>query len=568
MTPPTATPPPRPSIVARFGPFAVVLAALAALTVVASVGDGGDEASAGTTAPIEPGDGASRDHLPITWDEAAEAGTTDDYEWNEHCDPETGRVAIPSNHAPPCVALREPEQAENGGETYQGVTADSIKVVLYESADDDLAAALQDQSDSREAVRDTREKLLRLFEDRFETWGRKLEIVHFKGSGSDETSARADAVRVATEIGAFASIGGPAQEDAYAIELASRGVLCIGCGLAMPDSSYQDLAPYVWGAGQSPEQFLLNVGDFVVQQLMGKPAEFAGDPAMREQERVFGSVHFEQDPPVFTGVREEFRRRADEVGLEIKVTVSYQLVISELAEKARSIVATLKDAGVTTVIFLGDPLMPMYLTQAATDQGYFPEWVITGTVLTDTTTFGRLYDQRQWAHAFGVAVNSARGPIDTSDAWRLHEWFYGEPPAAAKSVRAFAGTHHLFMLGIHMAGPNLTPETFRDGLFSLPPLGGTPVAPRWSFGHNDFFQATDYTAIDDMAVVWWDAEATGPDEQGNDGTGMMRFVEGGRRYLPGELGSDDLGLFEEEGSVTVYDEIPADQLPPSYPPPR
>ena len=48
--------------------------------------------------------------------------------------------------------------------------------------------------------------------------------------------------------------------------------------------------------------------------------------------------------------------------------------------------------------------MPIYLTQAATAQGYFPEWLVSGTVLTDSTVMGRQYDQRQWAHAFGLSV--------------------------------------------------------------------------------------------------------------------------------------------------------------------
>ena len=51
----------------------------------------------------------------------------------------------------------------------------------------------------------------------------------------------------------------------------------------------------------------------------------------------------------------------------------------------------LKEAKVTSVVFLGDPIMPIYLTKAATDQDYFPEWIITGTVLTDSTTLGRVH---------------------------------------------------------------------------------------------------------------------------------------------------------------------------------
>jgi hypothetical protein len=65
---------------------------------------------------------------------------------------------------------------------------------------------------------------------------------------------------------------------------------------------------------------------------------------------------------------------------------------------------------VTTVVFLGDPVMPIYLTKAATDQNYYPEWIITGTVLTDSTALGRNYDQTQWAHAFGISSLPLRLP--------------------------------------------------------------------------------------------------------------------------------------------------------------
>ena len=57
----------------------------------------------------------------------------------------------------------------------------------------------------------------------------------------------------------------------------------------------------------------------------------------------------------------------------------------------------------TTVVYTGDPLAPATLTKVATQQGYFPEWVITGTALIDTDVLARTYDQQQWAHAFGPA---------------------------------------------------------------------------------------------------------------------------------------------------------------------
>ena len=461
MTPQTATAPARPSLLARYGPLTAIVVAIGLVAALASTGG---DTQAETTASTSEEVGSSNDQLPIYFQDVAEEGDTGEYDFGEKCDPETGRVKVPSLYSPPCVAARP---GVEGGATSPGVTADEITIVLYEAADDDLAASLSANLDTAEQALQTRQDLLALYEDRFELWGRTLDVVPMKGSGSDETSARADAVKVAEEIGAFASIGGPGQESAYAEELARRGVVCIGCGLSLPDSAIQEHAPYLWSVGQTPEQYLLNLGDFLINRLSGQPAEFAGSEELRERERVFGVVHFEQDPPVFGGVEEIAAERGGERGYESVVNLTYQLVISDLPEKARVLVARLKEAEVTSVIFLGDPIMPIYLTQAATDQDYFPEWIITGTVLTDTTVFGRQYDQEQWAHAFGVSSLPARLPQTGGEAFRLYEWYYGEAPPAPKTVAVLYEPIRVLMAGLTMAGPDLTPETFRDGLLSL-----------------------------------------------------------------------------------------------------
>src|SRR5699024_2393999 len=356
---------------------------------------------------------------------------------------------------PPCVA---PRDGVTGGATSPGVTEDTITVVLYEAADDDLSALLEDKTDPPDVSFRQRTMQIDMFAESLETWGRDVEVVRVKGRGSDEASARADAVHVATEIGAFASIGGPGQENAYAEELARRGVLCISCGLSMPDSFYQDHDPFVWGNGPTPEQYRTMLSEVSIDMLNDRNAIFAGDPAFHDQKRVFGSVHFEQDPPVFTEVNERVDAVAEARGFNRKVKLTYQLILPELPEAARTIVGELKDAGVTTVVFLGDPIMPIYLTQAATDQNYFPEWVITGTVLTDTAAMGRLYDQDQWANAFGISPLPVPADPEVGEGWRLHEWFYGEPPVGEKSVALSFDSIRMFMFGVHLAGPHLTPE--------------------------------------------------------------------------------------------------------------
>ena len=68
---------------------------------------------------------------------------------------------------------------------------------------------------------------------------------------------------------------------------------------------------------------------------------------------------------------------------------------------------------------------------------------------------------------------------------------------------------YMLALGVHMAGPNLTPETFRDGLFRWTPIDGQITAARVSWG-NETWPEVDYNDQDD---------ATGDEGTGDEGTG-------------------------------------------------
>ncbi len=46
---------------------------------------------------------------------------------------------------------------------------------------------------------------------------------------------------------------------------------------------------------------------------------------------------------------------------------------------------------------------------------------------------------------------------------------------------------------------------------------------------------------------------------------MYRYVDGGRRYLPGEHPTSDPKAFTREGTVTVYSEPPPPDRSPDYP---
>src|SRR5690606_34231677 len=119
-------------------------------------------------------------------------------------------------------------------------------------------------------------------------------------------------------------------------------------------------------------------------------------------------------------------------------------------------------------------------------------------------------------------------------ARRLHRWYYGDDAAAIKTAAVIFEPIRIFMTGVHMAGPELTPQTFEAGMFAYPPSGGGPTQPHISFGNRGIHADPDYLAVDNMVEIWWDPEAEGPDEQEEEGKGMMRYARGGQRYLPGE----------------------------------
>jgi len=581
MRPAVTNQPQRSSALKRYGPVIGIVAVVAIVAVVSVVaGRGGSNESATKTTGAS-GPAAGVKDVPITYDEAKQAGTAANQQWPDNCDTSTGRLKIPSVYAPPCLPKFT---GDNGGTTSPGVTGDEIVIVTYvPPPNGDITAMFTAQMDPQELQEQTGRAFLEMMQNEYQTYGRRVKIVRYDASGApqDAVAAHADAVSVVDKFHPFASLGGPMLTPAYAEELARQGVLCLGCGLALPDQFYQDKAPHIWGQLPSPEQFLANLADYITERVMGRKAEHAGDPDLQVKDRVFGTINFEQDPPVFTSVGDTVRKCGAERGWKSVVSEQYLFDIGKMNERAPTIIAKMKEAGVTTIIFIGDPIMPIYLTRAAEASNYHPEWIITGTPLVDTTVLGRFYEPNQWKHAFGLSSLGVRTPQKMQEPYRLHEWYYGQKPAAEKTSALIYPTIAQLMLGIHMAGPKLTPETFKAGMFHYPESGGGVTTPHVSYGDHGYFKVTnpdtckedaprlDFLATDDMVEVWWDGEATGPDEQGkSDKPGAWRYANNGKRYLPGTMPSTDIDAFKTQNSPTMIEDVPPGEEPPQYPSPN
>jgi hypothetical protein len=566
-------PPPPPTwtrAVKRYGPIVAIVVLIAGAVVVFGGGDGDDDTSTGSE------ETSDREALvrsgPMT-PEKAELEDETDVDFGPNCDTETGRIKLVSVYAPPCV---EPFTGDNGGDTYPGVTGDEIKIVYYQAdpALDPLntsaIAGAGAQVDPESAAL-TAKNFVALYNKLFETYGRTvvLETYRGTGAGSDATAAKFDAQAIA-EMEPFAVIGGPGQSSpVFATEIASHDIVCgPGCAIALNEDIVNDLAPYAWQVGPTPNQSAALASEMVAKLAGPGKAALAGDDATKAKDRVYGLLHYDTPDGDHQVVFESFKQSLEDNGIDIATDVEFTLDLARAQENARTNIGKLREAGVTTIIYYGDPLTPASLTEEATAQNYHPEWILGPNTLMDTTIFARQVDQEQWTHGFGMAFTGARGEQEDESAFKIYKWAYGSlPPNNTAGV--LEPPLRFVFTGLHLTGPDVNAETFRDGLLRYPPSGGGPTEPQVSRGEHGVWPDFDWGGSDDIGLIWWDPTATGEDEVGNAGTGMYRYALDGKRYTLGHLpaSTDDAGIFDVDKSVTVFDQVPEEDRTPDYPPP-
>jgi hypothetical protein len=553
---------PRVSKLRVVGPVVLIVAALIAAGAIATTHESTNSSS---TAPTTP---TARSSVPITYAAAAKEGKVGAYDWGAQCDHHTGRLKMPSVYAAPCVPVAK---GNNGGSTWTGVTATAINVVDYQPEPGGLAAAVQNAAGTPAQALATVQGYVNMFNHVFEMYGRHVNLIPFQATGADgdPVAAHADAVTVAQQLHAFASLGGPGETTAYTEELARLHVLCMACGDSTTYGEITKNAPFQWANLPTADTSLIETVDYIVAKLNGKDAVWAGDPSMHTRKRAFTIVNETSVPPTtgYTELQALVTKRLQDghVNMASQASLTYNLNLTTLPTQAATVAEKLKASGATSVVFAGDPIMPIYLTKACAAIGYHPEWIITGIVLTDTSTLGRYYDQSEWAHAFGVTSLAVPTPIPTSNAYRLYRWWYGASTSpASPAAPALIPPIQQFFGAVQTAGPNLTPQTFAEGQFRAPTVGGGPTSPLTAYGYQGAVPVPSYSSPADYTFLWYDATAKGPNEEGVAGSGLMQYVKGGARYKAGVVPHGPVPMFSTAGAVTMY-ASPPDQAP-SYAP--
>ncbi len=556
---------------ARYAPFIVVVVVAAIVGVTLATRSSSNKSSPTVQVGAPKTSVSGTNGVPLFYNDAKAQGVAATKKWH-NCDTATGRVAIPILSPPPCV---ESFTGDNGGATSPGVTATTIKIGYYIPKPDPTLDGVLAQA----GAYDPPDKVVQAYKDyaaiyggTYELYGRKVQLVRIDGSGAstDSVQARADADRAAAD-GVFAVVGGPAQTKAFSDELAQKKILCIGtCIVAQPQRYYEENEPYIWPTGPSPDQTSAMITTFIKNQLAGKPAQWAG-PDLKGKPRTFTMLTYDTPDNQYRSSWDDLETKLKATGVSVVDHVDYFLNIQTLQSDARTIATRLKQKNATSILFAGDPIFPIFLTKEMTKENYFPEWVMSGTVLADTNVFARKFDQQQWAHAFGLQLVPARVRPEKQDSYTLHQWWFkGAPPSAENGYAIYKGDIELLFDGLQLAGPHLTPAAFRNGLDAAPPGAPTDkptVQTIATYGNHGFWTGDDPAGLDNAGIEFWDPTATGPDETGTNGQGMYRLMGGGIRYLPNQWPTTPMPLFDKTDTITIYSDsdIPAALLPRTEP---
>jgi hypothetical protein len=431
-------------------------------------------------------------------------------------------------------------RGSNGGATYRGVTADAITIAVYQVKQNEQVQAVLNAGGgaNNEQRIEAVEALEKWFNANYETYGRKVDLVFQMGTGAGNDAAlqQGDAVTTAEEVKAFASIAVSSAGQEYYAELHRRGIPSFTLQQWAPDF-FEANAPHLFGILPDRDLTLGHTAEYLCKRVLGRNATFAGDPTYRAQKRKLGVVfrqEFEADGPFF-------KATVERCGGTVAKMVGYPADISQAVQIATNTVNQMRSEGITTVTCICDPIAPVYFTQQATNQGWFPEWIHNGYFLTDHPSFGRLYDQAQWRNSFGTSVLAFPEPQAKSPGYAVCRAGGGGQDACLVAAQALISPARTIFTAIEEAGPNLTDRSFAQSVYNQPVLGGTGNRPRQSFGN---LGPSPFTFTDDVMEIWWSPDRPGPDGK----PGVPFYVANGKRYALGQWPTTDAAPFRDDGS--------------------
>lgn len=461
--------------------------------------------------------------------------------------------------SPPCVSFF---QGDNFGATYQGVTGEEIRLLIYldplnyingtDGGTDNIAPSntLFDLfvPPGEEPNPEGHEHLIvrgfrswqKYFNEAFQTYGRRVHFyVYWSNGGNVAAEARrADAAQLHKDLKPFAvltdAVGGA--EDAFLREMARRGVLNFGSFGLRSAKFFNEFPKLIWSYQPSIEQQAETYVTYLCKKVVGHPPVLANEDIKSGAggKRKFGIIHT-TDPgqPGLIQLANIVKERVTECGGEIVATANFEACCfaqdnQDTSTSAQEDMADFKFKNVTTILWPGG--IAGNYGKSATAVGYYPEWIVAGDGTMDGNNpirlaqLGASFDGR----AIMVTPEVFQPGLDEqrcAQAYRSVDQQMSRPNLGY-ICEYYRNLFQVF-LGIQVSGPRLGPTGLDKGFHAIPSI---PSNDRQT--PSCFYLPGDYTCVKDAQAEVWDNSGDAP---GDNRPGCWKSIEDAKRYLSGQF---------------------------------
>jgi hypothetical protein len=422
-----------------------------------------------------------------------------------------------SAYSPPC---RTAFEGDNGGETWKNVNGDEVRVGFWHLLG--MPAQRGPIPDSPQPDEDAAGRTARViqqyFNQRYELYGRRVQLIATQEDPTDTNQERASAVH-SDQQGEFAAVH---LFYDYCDEVARRDLVCMN-GNPYPLGAYAHHPGRFWSYQMVTDTTDQLLGEYTCKKLLGKNAQFAGGGQLGKPRKI--GVFVESGA-------QNFFRKSSNIAHQIseqcggKVWVTFDAAGNE-PDKIASGMAQMVQEGVTTIIMESSASPALQAMSAADATAYQPEWVMFNSYGLDFNDSARLLPKTQVTHMFGMSGWEMPRPFEDTDCYRAYKTI---DPAGAPDANfcnlLYIQLEHI-VNGIQEAGPDLNPKSFEKGMFSMP-----LQKQRYPWSISGGYGPGDWSFVDSLVEMWWDPAATDP----NGGeVGAFRYTDGGKRWRIGEL---------------------------------
>jgi hypothetical protein len=467
--------------------------------------------------------------------------------------------------SPPCVPYFD---GNNGGATYQGVTRDEVRFLLYISTNvgrcghfkgcqdrpvgeyHDLAKPERDDDYYQDVYA---RNWQRYFNERYQTYGRFVHFFTYYHNGVSTPEARraaaADNYSVVKPFAVVFDGLSPSNLGAYQEVAHNRGMLVFVNGVGMSSAVFQRFPKLSYGFMPAFEQQAIVYADYLCNKVKPHPTGYGGNGVPDGKERVYGLWYSnDTNNQNFRDFKDLVKTQVkDQCGMTFPVERNYARdgvhQDSQGGAAAVEAVNEFRTKGVTTIVW------PMgyetNLGKAMDAAQWFPEIIIAGDGFNDGNWPGADQNKNAWEHAIMITPtlrSKFQGYTQTcEDAYtEVHPDIPRDGFDLTQTCFLYPGLRQMF-IGIQVAGPRLGPTSLDKGYRAIPKVESTdPSTPAC------YYVPGDSTCVKDAEIEWWDSQSDGSN---GEISGCWRMAHGGQRFLPGGWPSGNIDADIKPGDL-------------------